>query len=121
MAYQIHWLKQQLNLCFTDPCTTLDWEESYSEISSSPHFDDLKLILVDLSQVTHTSYDIKDLDRHIHLNYASSLSNPQIRMIFIVNNEETLAQACYFKEFSNDSKWVIEIVSSKAEAQQLLK
>ncbi len=121
MGYELQWIEQMLDVRYTPPFTARDWDDSYREINNNPLFDSLKVVVVDLSQVPDIDYDLKDLDRHIHLNYASSLSNTEIRLIFIANAEDAAALVNYYREFSSKSTWKVDVVSSRAAAQQLLK
>ena len=119
MAYYITWLPRGLVRTFTGTLTIDDFLRSNDEIFGSEHFDSMRYMIVDFTEVEIYKATMLDARRVAYLDKAAAKSNPRIR-VAVVGIEETHELLAEYNAIAYDNAWIVKTFTSIDEAKTWL-
>jgi hypothetical protein len=120
MSFETIWLKNCVIWNYSGKLSSNEVLASNNEVYSDPRFDTLKFEIVNLIPVTEMDLKPKDIKIVAALDRVASLSNPGIKVAFIVENDELLELVNLYRLNLKDCSWQTEIFSAIQDAADWL-
>ena len=119
MAYHINWLPRGLIRTFEGILTIDDFLRSNDEIFGSEHFDSMRYLITDFTEVEEYKATMLDARRVAYLDKAAAKSNPRIK-VAVVGMEDTHELFAEYISIAYDNAWIVKAFTSIQEAQTWL-
>ncbi|ARN73676.1 hypothetical protein [Oceanicoccus sagamiensis] len=113
--------KKQLYISYTGTITGQEVLESQSAITDNYPFEDLRGIVLDVSQVKENLCVESDVVKVSAVAQAQAKTNPKIKNAIVLGaNEESQAFTAYYQLLAESTGWDIEMFSSEQDARDWL-
>ena len=118
MAYQLIWEDNGVIAHFKGSINDLELREIVSKFYGNESFDSIKHLLINFLEVE--KFDISDnaLQQIGAMDSAAALTNPNVRVVMVVNNIAFLERLSSYEKISQDSPWPLCYFDSVKKAQE---
>ena len=116
MSYKIEWTDRTFTVKFSGVLDLNEITGCDSIHDGHENFDQLRYSIWDFSGVEKVSLSEDDIYYISAIDHASSLSNPKLKLLLIINNSELMALGNIYRKAIEDLPWEIQIFESYSQA-----
>jgi hypothetical protein len=120
VGFSLHWFPDGVRCDLCDPATSQDLIDSQRAVTADPRFDDLRVEITNFLGTSGVTCSPADMKLLAALDRAAALSNPNVKVAFVVDDPSTVVALGQYCERMMPGSWDTRVFNSLTAASEWL-